>query len=226
MEMKATPLLEGEPDEYDQADNSSLWQKIDTTRREDRTGLAALVTLSCQGWQGFLVFYFVRFPALCVVAYLLFVVLHSTIHAAQGADVCEDCAFGALAIAAGMCWFTNFPPSIGLAFTPDGYDNANLRPQKAAASGWIYRANCVHINTMENFPVFAAGFFTALRLGLDTALLGSLGWTFVLARVIYSVVYTVGLPDGFRSVTWFAGWLSCCMLYIGKWTGDSGFWYL
>lgn len=128
-------------------------------------------------------FYFVTFPTLVFFAYLWFCVVHSTIHAMVGSQTGEDCAFAALAIAAGMCWWTNFPPTIGLAFTRDGYDNANLRPQKAAASGWIYRANAVHINTMENFPVFAAGFFAALRLGLDTALITSLSWAFVVTRV-------------------------------------------
>mmetsp|Transcript_27439 Transcript_27439/g.65981 ORF Transcript_27439/g.65981 Transcript_27439/m.65981 type:complete len:208 (+) Transcript_27439:262-885(+) len=125
----------------------------------------------------------------------------------------------ALGVAAAMCWFTNIPPTIGLvAISPVGYDNANSREQKNHSTGWIYRCWAAHLNHHENFPIFAAGLWSATRQGMAPLALSALAWSWVLLRMGYVLACASG-HDGLRTLVWFCSWCAAMSLYGGVWFG-------
>merc|ERR1711907_416176 len=113
----------------------------------------------------------IKLPLLVAVGFGLFMGLHAAVHAIAGDSPNNKAKYFWLMIQAGMCWWTNIPPTIGLVLTGPGYVNANSRAQKDAAPGWIHRCWLAHLNTHENFPIFAAGFFVAINLQLDDSVI-------------------------------------------------------
>mmetsp|Transcript_3962 Transcript_3962/g.9185 ORF Transcript_3962/g.9185 Transcript_3962/m.9185 type:complete len:204 (+) Transcript_3962:91-702(+) len=164
--------------------------------------------------------FFLAYPTMVILGYFFFVLVHILAHKAT-AGSSPDFAFVALAVQAGMVYFSHFPVVIGVALS-DKYDHVNARQQKEQTKGWMKRLWLAHINTIENFPVFAAGFFAALSLNVEASVRVSLSWTYVILRLIYTTIFGFGVTWP-RSTCWLSSWLCCMMLYIGHWTG---FWYI
>jgi len=93
------------------------------------------------------------------------------------------------------------------------YDNAAPRAQLAAAEGPRLRAWWAHLNHFEAFPPFAAGVIIAHLAGAPQARIDTLAATFVLLRVVYTVLYIADRPTA-RSVVWIAG-LACVVGLFG-----------
>ena len=124
----------------------------------------------------------------------------------------------ALAAAAALCWALNIPPTIALAASQSGYDNANCREQKSHSTGSAYRCWAAHLHQHENFPIFAAGMWSAVQQGLAQPVVASLAWSWVALRLGYALAYVSG-HDGLRTFVWFCSWCTAMALYAGVWLG-------
>ncbi|MEO7156358.1 MAG: MAPEG family protein [Vicinamibacterales bacterium] len=87
------------------------------------------------------------------------------------------------------------------------YNNRNVREWQTHLSGTAQRAHAAHLNSFEAFPFFAAAVLAALITGVDGTRVAQLSIGFVVARIIYGLVYLADLPRT-RSLVWFAG-LAC-----------------
>jgi len=94
-----------------------------------------------------------------------------------------------------------------------GYDNRNPRTQQARMSGYGARALAAHQNTIEAFPLFAAGLLAALWAGVDSVWVHTLSLTFLIARVIYVQLYLADSAT-LRSVVWAIGFFACLGLIV------------
>lgn len=90
-----------------------------------------------------------------------------------------------------------------------GYDNHHPRAQQARLTGFGARALAAHQNSFEAFPLFAVGVLMAHVTQTQGALVNLLAITFVLARVLYLVLYWLDLHWQ-RSLVWIVG-LACSL---------------
>ncbi|UUD64386.1 MAPEG family protein [Pseudomonas seleniipraecipitans] len=93
-----------------------------------------------------------------------------------------------------------------------GYDNNNPRAQQARLSGFGARALAAHQNSIEAFPLFAAGVLMAHVTQSSGWLVDWLAVTFVVARVLYLLCYWADMHRQ-RSVVWMVG-LVCSLLLM------------
>ncbi len=84
-------------------------------------------------------------------------------------------------------------------------------PKPMAA--WAQRMKAAHYNMVENLVVFAALVLTASIAGVsnDTTVLACT--VYFWARVIYVIVYTLGIP-WLRTLAFFAGWLATAAILV------------
>src|SRR4249919_382571 len=87
------------------------------------------------------------------------------------------------------------------------YDNRNVQERQSRLSGLAQRAHAAHLNSFEAFPFFAAAVVSALLTNSDAQRVAQFSIAFIVARVLYGVVYLVDFPRT-RSLIWFAG-LTC-----------------
>jgi uncharacterized MAPEG superfamily protein len=99
---------------------------------------------------------------------------------------------------------------------PEGLDNRHPRDQQAKLEGWARRAHAAHLNTLEAFPVFAAGVLIAHLSGADPGWSSRLSIVFVVARVIYPFIYMADV-DKLRTAVWTVGFLAALGLYVLPW---------
>ncbi|RRJ82975.1 MAPEG family protein [Aestuariirhabdus litorea] len=90
-----------------------------------------------------------------------------------------------------------------------GYDNLEPRRQQARLEGWGFRALSAHQNSIEAFPLFAAGVLVAVQAGASPGAVDALAVTFVVARLIYNALYLLNLGT-LRSLSWGVG-LGCSL---------------
>ncbi|UTA47850.1 MAPEG family protein [Simiduia sp. 21SJ11W-1] len=116
-----------------------------------------------------------------------------------------------LLLAALMIVISKAPVAVAMARLDGRYDNRNPRAQQARLEGFGARALAAHQNTIEAFPVFAAGVLAALWAGADGLWTNALSVTFVVARIGYLVLYWYDW-DKVRSLVWGVGLLSSLTL--------------
>lgn len=94
-----------------------------------------------------------------------------------------------------------------------GYDNHHPRAQQARLIGFGARALAAHQNSFEAFPLFAVGVLTAHVTQTHGQLVNVLAVTFVIARVLYLLLYWADLHWQ-RSLVWVVGLLCSLLLMI------------
>ena len=94
-----------------------------------------------------------------------------------------------------------------------GYDNQHPRAQQAKLTGLGARALAAHLNTLEIFPLFAAGVLMAHVTQMYGGWVDALAVLFVIARVLYLVFYWQNLHWQ-RSLVWILSLLCCLLLML------------
>jgi len=111
---------------------------------------------------------------------------------------------GTIIFAAAMIMVSKVPLAIAMGKLEGGYDNALPRLQLTQLSGFGARARGAHENSIEAFPVFAAGAIVALWHGGDMQMAQTLCAVFIVARLAYVALYLLNW-DKLRSLSWIAG---------------------
>lgn len=93
------------------------------------------------------------------------------------------------------------------------YDNNHPRAQQARLTGFGARALAAHQNSFEAFPLFAVGVLMAHVTQSNGWLVDVLAVTFVVARVLYLLLYWADLHWQ-RSLVWMVGLLSSLLLML------------
>ena len=112
-----------------------------------------------------------------------------------------------------------FVPYIGSAyakFSGGGaktYDNHAPRAEIDSLPPQRRRAYWAQLNSFEAFPPFAAGVVIAYFAGGSPARIDALAVTFVVLRVIYTLLYIYDRPTA-RSIVWGAGLLCVVGLFV------------
>ena len=104
---------------------------------------------------------------------------------------------------------------IGKSVREGGYDNGNPRQWLARQADWRARANAAQANSFEGLPFFIGAVIIAHQLGAAQSLLDILAFLYILARILYIMMYVNGLPTA-RSAVWGVGMLvNIAILFIG-----------
>ena len=93
-----------------------------------------------------------------------------------------------------------------------GYDNRNPRAQQARLTGFGARAVAAHQNTLEMFPLFAAGVLVAHVTQSQGWFVDLLAIVFIASRVLYLFLYWNDKAS-LRSLVWGVG-LVCSLLLM------------
>jgi len=121
-----------------------------------------------------------------------------------------EVAISCLVIAALLHVISKIP--VAVAMSRQGqYDNKHPRVQQAGLTGFGHRALSAHQNTIEAFPLFAAGIVVALIANVDQASINALAVTFVIARLLYLLCYLCDI-SWLRSIIWGVGYLASLTL--------------
>lgn len=122
-------------------------------------------------------------------------------------------AVGSVIFAALMIMFSKIPVGIAQGRSEGGYDNNNPRDQQAQLSGFGQRALAAHQNTIEAFPLFAAGVVLALWAEAPMETVNMLCIAFAVSRVAYVICYLLDIAT-VRSLIWFVGFVSSLWLMV------------
>ena len=82
-----------------------------------------------------------------------------------------------------------------------GFQNNTPRTWLAEQEGWRARANAAQANCFESLPFFYAAFLYALFTEADSLLLVTLGFLWLVLRLIYILFYIKDLAS-LRSAVW------------------------
>lgn len=122
--------------------------------------------------------------------------------------LCVLCAFL-------LNYLTKIPLMIAMGREGKGYDNKTPREQQMRLTGWGKRALAAHQNSFEVTPLFAACVFVG-HLSQGNAQLSSiLAVTFVLSRILYTILYLADL-DKIRSLVWALGILCSFLISLSS----------
>jgi uncharacterized MAPEG superfamily protein len=116
-----------------------------------------------------------------------------------------------LILAALLVLVTKAPVALAMAKQEGGYDNRYPREQQTRLTGFGARALAAHHNTIEAFPIFAAGLLAALWAVGDAPMVTTLAVTFVVARIAYAACYWADVHL-LRSLTWGVGFFASIAL--------------
>lgn len=106
------------------------------------------------------------------------------------------------------------PQLVGIyAKTSKEYDNENPREYLAQLEGRSARAVAAMANGYEGLPLFFAAVIIAHLAQVDPFWLNAMALTYVISRVVYNVLYVVGLGT-LRSVVWLVGLGSVVTLFV------------
>jgi uncharacterized MAPEG superfamily protein len=94
------------------------------------------------------------------------------------------------------------------------YDNRNVRAWQERLQGLPWRAHAAHLNSFEAFPFFAAAVLAAIVAHADMQRVAMLSIAFVVARVLYGLVYLWDVAV-LRSLVWFVS-LGCVIGILGS----------
>lgn len=120
--------------------------------------------------------------------------------------------FWCVFIAALLIYLAKLPVASAMKAEAGGYDNHYPREQQARLSGFGARAQAAHLNSIEIFPLFAAGVLMAHTTEVFGWWVDALAVLFILSRVFYLLLYWRDLAWQ-RSLVWTVG-LVCCLLLM------------
>lgn len=86
-------------------------------------------------------------------------------------------------------------------------DNHNPREFLATLTGWQQRAVWAHDNTLESIPAFMAAVIIAHQIGGDQQVIDQLAISYIVLRVIYTLLYITDKAL-LRTLVWCAA-LAC-----------------
>ncbi|OEC36335.1 Uncharacterized conserved protein, MAPEG superfamily [Pseudomonas cuatrocienegasensis] len=121
--------------------------------------------------------------------------------------------FWCLFITALLIYVAKIPVAKAMNAEAGGYDNQHPRAQQAKLTGLGARALAAHLNTLEIFPLFAAGVLMAHVTQMYGGWVDALAVLFVIARVLYLVFYWQNLHWQ-RSLVWILSLLCCLLLML------------
>src|SRR5262249_33447274 len=104
-------------------------------------------------------------------------------------------------ISGAMPYFLTLAAKAGV-FTES--DNHQTRQCQSQLTGWRQRAYWAHLNSFEAFPLFAASVILAHLGSPGSMMAASVAWTFVGARIVYSVFFITDQAQ-LRSFVWLIG---------------------
>jgi uncharacterized MAPEG superfamily protein len=110
-------------------------------------------------------------------------------------------AFLCVALACVMPFLLTIAAKAGGSYQKSRYDNKEPRVWLSDLSGWPRRANAAQQNSWEALPVFIAGVLMASHAGVPQATLDFWAVWFIVARVIYAIVYMADQAS-LRSTVW------------------------
>lgn len=122
-------------------------------------------------------------------------------------------AIASVICAAILIMISKVPLAMAQGRMQGGYDNNNPRDQQNSLDGFGKRALSAHQNTIEAFPLFAAGVGLALLAQAPMETVNILCLAFVAARLIYIVCYLKDLAT-LRSVVWAVGFIASIWLMV------------
>jgi uncharacterized MAPEG superfamily protein len=120
--------------------------------------------------------------------------------------------FWCLFFAALLIYLAKVPVAKAMREEGRGYDNRNPRVQQARLTGFGARAVAAHQNTLEIFPLFAAGVLVAHVTQSQGWFVDLLAIVFIVSRVLYLFLYWNDKAS-LRSLVWGVG-LVCCLLLM------------
>lgn len=89
------------------------------------------------------------------------------------------------------------------------------RDEPATAAGWGARAGRAYRNHLENLLIFACLVLAAHLAGIHTALTVLGAQIFLVARILYAVIYVAGITAlALRTIAWFAGVVGYVLIFI------------
>ncbi|ENW96899.1 MAPEG family protein [Acinetobacter sp. NIPH 298] len=92
-------------------------------------------------------------------------------------------------------------------------DNHNPREFLARTTGLSARANAVQQNSFESLPLFIAAILMAEYMVIPERFILTLGWAYIVFRVIYGICYLANLAT-LRSIIWFFSLLCPIFLFV------------
>ena len=93
------------------------------------------------------------------------------------------------------------------------FDNANPRDPGYYRPGLRARLQGAHINGFEAFPFFAAAVILAEMRGVSQGAVNTLAVAFILARIVYVMLYLTNRPTP-RSVVWSVAFLINVAIFL------------
>lgn len=121
--------------------------------------------------------------------------------------------FWCVFIAALLIYLAKLPVAKAMNAEAGGYDNHHPRVQQARLSGLGARAHAAHLNSIEMFPLFAAGVLMAHTTQMFGWWIDLLAILFIITRVLYLILYWRDAPT-LRSLVWVVGLLCCLLLML------------
>lgn len=92
-------------------------------------------------------------------------------------------------------------------------DNQHPREVLAKSTGLASRANAVQQNSFESLPLFIAAILMAEYMVVPEKFIMTLGWAYIVCRVIYGICYLANLAT-LRSIIWFFSLLCPILLFV------------
>ena len=94
------------------------------------------------------------------------------------------------------------------------------RDEPATTTGWDARARRAYLNHLENLVIYACFAIPIVMTGLSTSLSVLGAQIFIIARVLYAIIYVAGLTvGGIRTLAWFGGVVGYAMVFIALMQG-------
>ncbi|WP_342245756.1 MAPEG family protein [Pseudomonas sp. OTU5201] len=121
--------------------------------------------------------------------------------------------FWCLFIAALLIYVAKAPVAKAMSEEGKGYDNRHPRAQQARLTGFGARAVAAHQNSIEIFPLFAAGVLMSHVTQTHGYFVDLLAIIFIVSRVLYLFLYWNDKAT-LRSLVWFVGLLCCLLLML------------
>lgn len=118
-----------------------------------------------------------------------------------------------LFIASLMPYLARIPVGYAMA-KAGGYNNDEPRLQQATLKGFGSRAVAAHKNSFESLIIFGIAVLAALATNNITPLTQNLAITYIIARIVYHIIFLMGLSS-LRSLVWFVGF-ACSMVILGS----------
>ncbi|MDH4581800.1 MAPEG family protein [Pseudomonas sp. BN415] len=120
--------------------------------------------------------------------------------------------FWCLFFSALLIYLAKIPVAKAMREEGRGYDNRHPRAQQARLTGFGARAVAAHQNSIEIFPLFAAGVLMSHVTQTHGYFVDLLAIIFIVSRVLYLFLYWNDKAT-LRSLVWFVG-LVCCLLLM------------